>query len=545
MSIILKNNAYHVLGLDTMASQKDIFKRSKEIIKRLEIDDLPKYDLDLGLFDNFRIEELVKEATQKLQTPKKQIKEYFFWFQIADDIDEQVLRFIKSKKYKNALQLWETASEGESAKAYLYKKNLAILYLLLLINEENKEYLQDSLLLWKAVIDSEKFWNYFSKIYKLHDEQTTSQEIVVNFRSNISGYLADIYTELHQLYEDPIYINEFQKVFSIKSEKIEKKILSPAYTAINESVEKLENMNVSEDGMLDEQERKEIKELLELIQLEFNKLIDLGFHNDGQIKKMGDRAANGVRTIVLDIHNNLEDIEFSKNLLRVAIAFGGTESFKAQLEQELAQIEENIKHENEDKVSLEIKKFFKTNYLTFENKSVEYKKKRISYKDVTGISWYATKNSTNGVQTGSKYNFNITSEKDNIEISFSGSYSGEDQAEENFGKIAGISSGIMGPIIIKRFISEIFDKKATVTISSLNFNNRGIYKKKLFGGIEEILWSDIKDMPELDQGEAVVYKENKKGEAEAFEIISMSINNAVLIPELSKECLKQNDYYGK
>ncbi|MBA3047894.1 hypothetical protein KJ863_01360 [Patescibacteria group bacterium] len=80
MSNALKNNAYHILGLDTTASQKDILKRSKEIIKRLKIDDLPEYDLDLGLFDDFRTEESTNEAIRKLQTPKKRIKEYFFGF---------------------------------------------------------------------------------------------------------------------------------------------------------------------------------------------------------------------------------------------------------------------------------------------------------------------------------------------------------------------------------------------------------------------------------------------------------------------------------
>lgn len=67
----LKNNSYHVLGLDTSASQREILKRSKEIVNRLKIDDFPVYDLDLDIFENFRTEESVKEAVQKLSAPKK------------------------------------------------------------------------------------------------------------------------------------------------------------------------------------------------------------------------------------------------------------------------------------------------------------------------------------------------------------------------------------------------------------------------------------------------------------------------------------------
>ena len=93
--ISLKNNAYHILGLDTSASEKELLKRSKEIINRIKIDDTPEYDLDLGMFEDFRTEDSVKEALQRLQAPKKRIREYFFWFQISDSVDEQALGLLK------------------------------------------------------------------------------------------------------------------------------------------------------------------------------------------------------------------------------------------------------------------------------------------------------------------------------------------------------------------------------------------------------------------------------------------------------------------
>src|SRR3989338_2725960 len=272
MSSTLKNNAYHILGLDTSASEKDILKRSKEVINRLKADDVPDYDLDIGLFEDFRTEDAVKDALQRLQAPKKRIREYFFWFQIGDGVDEQVLGLFKLKDYLNAIRTWQGASEGQSTKAFFYKKNLAILYCLVLSAEDNKEYLHNSLMAWKELVDSDKFWVSFSKVYKLHDEQTASEDIILDFKKHVVGYLSDIYTELHHIHKNSDYINEFQKTFSAKGEKIEKSVLAPAYQSINQAVEGLEKMEVSKDGSFDKSEADTIKQLVATVQLELNKL---------------------------------------------------------------------------------------------------------------------------------------------------------------------------------------------------------------------------------------------------------------------------------
>ncbi len=340
MSNLLKHNAFHILGIDTSASQKDILKRSKEIINYLKIDECPKYDLDIGLFNDLRTEKSIKEAMQELQIPKKRIKEYFFWFQIADGIDEQALGLFKNKDYLNAIRVWQNASEGNRIKAYLYKKNLAILYCLLLLTEDNKDYLKKSLRIWKEIIDSDKFWKAFSKVYKLHDEQTISQEVIADFKKHIVNDLSDIYTEFYQLHKDTSYINEFQKVFKAKGEKVEKNILAPAYVSINEAVEKLENMKVSEDGVLDQQEKEAIKKSVGSIRFELNKLIDVGLYDDSQTKTMRDRAANAIRTIVLDLHNNLSETEKAISLLNIALEIVGTSSSETTIKYDIRTLKE-------------------------------------------------------------------------------------------------------------------------------------------------------------------------------------------------------------
>ncbi len=343
MSNLLKNNAYHILGLDTSATQRDIQKRSKEIVKFLQIDDTPEYDLDLGVFDNFRTEDAVKDAIQKLTSPKKRIKDYFFWFNIADEVDQQAVGILRKKDPEGAIRVWEHNADGDSTKAMFYKKNLALLYCVLLFEEDNKRYLKESLRIWHELINSSKFWTAFTKVYKHNDELDTDQEIISDFHKHAPSFLSDLYTEISHARGDGSYVAEFTKVFNLHGEKTEKVVMAPIFHEITEAVEKLEAMKVSEDGDLDAEEAADIKKHIGKIQDCCNKLIDLGLYDDSQSKTIRDRAAGAIRSIVLDIHNNLDDMPKAEQLLKIAMQFVGTSGMENKLKQDLDQFEKNKK----------------------------------------------------------------------------------------------------------------------------------------------------------------------------------------------------------
>lgn len=543
MSSTLKNNAYHILGLDTSASERDISKRSKEIINRLKSGDSPVYDLDISLFENFRTEDSVKDAMQRLQAPKKQIKEYFFWFQIADSIDEKVLELFKTKDYQNAIKTWENASAGQSTKAFFYKKNLAILYCLTLSAEDNKDYLKSSLLAWKELIDSDKFWVSFSKVYKLHNEQTASEDIVSEFRKNAVAYLSDIYAEMHQVHKDADYINEFRKVFSAKGEKIEKAVLGPAYQAINSAVEGLEKMEISKDSRFDKEESETIKRLVATVQQELNKLIDLGLYDDSQTKIMRDRAANALRSIVLDLHNNLSELEKSGMLLEVALQLAGTESLKNKLSDELAQIRKNASDDAESSLSIEVPGTFGGGTVLFKNTYLEYNNKKIFYKDVTSISYHAMNQSINFIPVSQSFSFMVASDREKISFSFGTTlHIGKKAKQEVWGKLIAISEAVIEPHIIKKMIDQIFDRNEPVTIGGIEFSKLGYsrMKTKFFGKSEKetVYWTDTVYIPKFDSGQVALWKD-KDGTGEVFTTIPMSTANAVVIPELVKACVNR------
>lgn len=542
MPSTLKSNAYHILGLDTSASEKDILKRSKEIINRLKADDVPNYDLDIGLFEGFRTDDSVKDALQRLQAPQKRIMEYFFWFQIADSIDEQVLGLFKLKDYLNAIRTWQDVSEGRSTKAFFYKKNLAILYCLALSTEDNKEYLQSSIATWKELVDSDKFWASFSKVYKLHDEQTASEDIISNFKKHVVEYLSDIYTELHHIHKNSDYINEFQKVFSAKGEKIEKSVLGPAYQAINQAVEELEKMEVSKDGVFDKEEKETIRRLIARIQQELNKLIDLGLYNDSQTKIMRDRSANALRSIVLDLHNNLDELEKSRGLLEAAIKIVGTESLENKLKSDLQQIQKNIKDGAENSLAVEVPGKFRGGTVIFKSNFLEYNDKKIFFKDATSISFDSEKNTTSvygiPVSTAYTYRWSVVSEKERISLSLS---AGKDESKEKDAwiKLIGITTNLIEPHIIKKLVDQIFNRGEVVKFGDVEFTKQGYSKMKFkfFSKKEKLMvcWTDTIYTPKLHQGSVILWKD-KDGKSEQFATIAMSTPNAVVLPELVQAC---------
>lgn len=544
MAYTLKKNAYHILGLDVSASERDILKRSKEITNRLRIDDCPSYDLDAGLFENFRNEDNVKDSLQRLQSPKKRIIEYFFWFQIADAIDEQVLGLLKAKDYLNAIRVWQKASQEKNTKALFYKKNLAVLYCLVLSKENDKQYLKESLGAWKELVDSDKFWTAFAKVYKLHDEQTASEEVVSDFKGHLVKYLSDIYTELHQIHNDAEYINEFQKIFSAKGEKIEKNVINPIYQSISENVEILEKMDIGKKGNgFGKKESDEIRNLIATIQEKLNSMIDMGLYEDSQTKIMRDRVANAIRIIVLDLHNNLSELDKAEKLLQVAIQIAGTGSLKNKLESEAQQIKKNISEGMGEALSIEIPGYGGGTAI-FSDHYVEFKNRKIFYKDVTGVSYRAVNHSINMIPTSQNYDFSIETATDSMPFSFSSTlYIGNKNIKDTWTKLIGISKAIIEPVIIKKLIDRIFIRGETINIGEIEFSKEGYSKKKFrfFREAEKetVHWNESIYTPQYSSGNVVLFKE-KDGKGRQWATMSMDVTNSVILPEFINECYNQS-----
>lgn len=318
MSKLFSGNAYSILGLDTSASQKDITKRSKEILHQLFMDESPEYETDISsINDSLRSEATVNDAVQRLSAPVKRIHEYFFWFEIEGDSDEKNLALLRDDQYDEALDNWKNRSE----KSYTAKRNLAIASSLLLNKTGYKKHLKLSVDAWKEVVESDKFWSHFEKVYALNDEIGTSSAAINDFRGKVTDYLSDFYTDVSRAKKDNSIFAAFSAAFGVKGQKVQDEVLVPIFDQINSSAEQLRSLDASADSKLSSQESMTIKRLTKKIQDLFQEIKDLGLYDDSQTKVMRDKVAAAINVVAVDLFNNLDEDDKAIVLIKLAKSF--------------------------------------------------------------------------------------------------------------------------------------------------------------------------------------------------------------------------------
>jgi hypothetical protein len=580
MSNLIANNAYRILGLDGSTNQKDVLKRSKEIINRLKIDDYPEYSLDIHLPAKSRTEESVNDSLKRLQNMKNNLNEYFFWFNIADTVDENAFEYLQyddATSYDNAIQIWKNASNTENSTGLLYKKNLALLYCLMLLNEENDIYLKESLTNWKEIIDSDKFWTAFEKSYAVNNDQTVNSDLISDFRENIVKHISDIYHDLYLQHENKKYVKDFQDIFGTLGDKTEESLLKPIHESIYDTIKKLNKISLENNNEVDENEitesdyvcdncgksvspkmyktydddsilclechvdigkewKKRIKEeetvqgsgkailniqrVLKKLESQLDELREIGLYDDIQSKVVRDHVAEAIRGVAVMIHNEAHMQAKSIELINLAKKIAGTENVKEKSETDVKTIEEIIKTDNEDSITVVMGGFLRKKELNVKNTFIQYGKKIIYYKDVISVAFY---------QDNEEYVISIDSIKDDLKIKF--------HNWDLFTKVYGRVDSFVESIIVTRLVDLIFEKGRTVNIGKIGFDSNGYHSSKLFRG-KSVLWEDDLYPAQINQGYAILF-ENKNNQAKQFAIIPLKEPNAVILPSLVDTCFKE------
>jgi hypothetical protein len=342
MSNLLFENAFNILGLDSASSQKVVNKRAKDIISLLKIDELPPNVIDIKIAPSGRSEGSVKISLQKLSSPTKRVREYFFWFDAAGELDEKAFDKVIEGKYDEAAELWAVESKKETAHGYIAKKNLAILSSILLTSESTNKHLSASLNAWKDIVHSEKFWKHFGKIYALNDEIGTSQTVLNTFKSQVANDLSDLYSDISHVKDDKSIYSSFTRAFGVKGQKMQDGVLGPIFEKINDASDKLKSLNISDDNIISPEEVTELQRLIKILQKNFQELKDLGLFDDSQAKIMRDKAAEAIRVVALDLYNNLNETKKPVALFSIASKIAGTTGLQQKINKEIVNLKDSI-----------------------------------------------------------------------------------------------------------------------------------------------------------------------------------------------------------
>lgn len=341
---MILENYYHILWLETTATQKQIDKRWKEILKYLAIWDVPNYDdVDFPFSKRYRNETFVKDALNGLRNPKIRLQHIFFWINLETQEDKDVLITIQKWNYLDAI------TEIRKLKNL---RNKAIFYTLLLSQEEvvsliGKEEVSsmttEVIDIWNINLTDDKKWSSFKKSFYLYDDISTNEDLIQDLRKNADKLLADIFFDIAKIINSSEVNKYFTEIFHVKGTRLHWKS-EEIYLELGRISENLENIKVSDDWVFDDSERNQINVWIEKGKKLIVDLSELGLEKDSKSVVMRDKLTSSIRTIALDLWNNLDNenkagIFYIKEALQIV----WTEGLKSKLEDDLNTMDGELK----------------------------------------------------------------------------------------------------------------------------------------------------------------------------------------------------------
>jgi len=353
----LSTNAYHVLGLDTSADLKTIQKRAREITNRLKIEDMPEFGYDIESPINFRNENSVKEAVQKLSSPKTCYKEVVFWFNFgAIEENNQLFDYLKGNNYKEILAFFENV-QGTKQDEYLNSRtNIALFQCILLNSEKFKSYLEPSLKLWHEIFNYPEYWNTILTNIKHKFGYDISKETANTLQKQTISLLGNLYTEITLNTADPDYFLAFKKQFGVKSEKFDKEILEPGLHHLQDLLDELNKFEIkraridTDTKITNKSDLEKIKAtsliietLIEEIYENCSILIQFGLDSDPQVELVKDKIVKNLREISIQIHNEWDNPQETLKIIKIAREIAGNSIYGLNLEKDIAELENLVK----------------------------------------------------------------------------------------------------------------------------------------------------------------------------------------------------------
>ncbi|PIS00444.1 MAG: hypothetical protein COT84_07550 [Chlamydiae bacterium CG10_big_fil_rev_8_21_14_0_10_35_9] len=327
---ILIKNAFNILGLPSTSVLREIRKRSQQLIQLAKIEEVQEFETDIGSVKEFRKENEIRLALERISGIKERLKEIFFWFEDYSVESRKVLTLISKGNYQQAVDtLKETEGTGFN---WLDKKNLALALMFHAFSSSNLDSFRRSLCFWKQIVESDEFWKFYEKHYLLHDELGTVTSLFEEFRNSIYEKISEKTVSFYYLTKYPEVIGACYLAFNRIGHAVDSDILQPIILKVKKELEFLEGVQASN------LEVSSAKKSLEKIHDYFCALDKFELSEYSPLIILKNDTAEKLRSISIDIYNDNSDAEIAKLFLEQCTKLALSESILEKVEADKKQI---------------------------------------------------------------------------------------------------------------------------------------------------------------------------------------------------------------
>ncbi len=333
--MIISENSYLILWLNSDIDEKSLNKRHKELLNFLNIDEVWSYENDFPFIDykKIRTEENIKEAFHNLSNQHKKLYQTFFRFQLVDDKDEESMSDIIDWNYVEWSNKW--LELFNKTNKYHYLKNHMIWELLFY---ENKNKFKDLSFtevptiiadLLHKLINSDSFWKEFKEIFNIQNEIEIRDDMIESLKNELPQFIAEHFFDIsEEIWNSKLY-KEFNKKFGISAKELDdnKNVTEPIKN-IKKTLKSIKEMDLSND--LDD-----IIDWINEIIWEIKKLDKLWLGNNSKIINLKDEFSREMRIMAMNLFNEHDDKDNAVNFIEEAKIIAHSKSLKEKLKQDL------------------------------------------------------------------------------------------------------------------------------------------------------------------------------------------------------------------
>ncbi len=332
---VLIRNSFNILGLSSSATLKEIKKRAQHLLQFAKIEEVQEFDIDIGHVCEFRNENEVRVALERLSGIKDRLREVFFWFDDHNVENQKAITLISKGNYSKSIDILEKTDKASVE--WLKYKNLALALFFQAFDSFDIKVFRRSLESWKSIVESDEFWNFYEKYYLLHDELGTSSSLFQEFRASIYESLSAQTVSFYHQTQNPEVVGIYYHTFGQIGKSTDVEVLQPIVLKIKKEIEELEKIaSESIDNA------SLVKRVLKKIHNQFLELDKFALSEYSPLTVLRNDSAEKLRSISIDIYNKDDNIELALIFLDLGAKFAISDVIANKIEADKKQLKENI-----------------------------------------------------------------------------------------------------------------------------------------------------------------------------------------------------------